>query len=293
MLLNVEARTMMGATGMIAIAMLLAGCGGGSDIEFAATLAPQNAPVTEQYTPNDVTPPPPGPSRYDAVGYATVMAGGELGQIPQISATHAGLPVGSFVELTGLDSGKTIIVIIADGPPPRDGWLLTLSPGAAQLLNAGSSTMIAVRVRRLDPPGLDQSALREGRAASERIDAPPVLLRALRKRLPSSPRDASPASAVSKPRPARVAPGAPYPVPGRAAAIAAPATTGTGLFVQIAALSSPERATALAQSLGASVQANGGIYRVRLGPYADQVSADRARADIANRGYADARIVRD
>lgn len=279
--------------GLIAVAFLLAGIGGGRDIASAVTPNPQNGLVATPYTPNDVTPPPPGPSRYDTVGYAAVMADSGTDQAPQISATHASLPSGSFVELTALDSGKTIIAIIADGPPPRDGWLLTLSPGAAQLLNAGSGTMIAVRVRRLDPPGIDQSALREGRAASARIDAPPVLLRALRKRLPSSPRDASPVSTVSKPRPARVAPGAPYPVPARAAAIAAPATARAGFFVQIAALSSPERATALAQSVGGSVQANGGIYRVRLGPYANQASADHARAEIADRGYADARIVRD
>lgn len=287
------------ARSAIAAAMLamLAGCGGGGDPQSIASLAPLSpaavGPQTADYASSaDMPPPPPGPARYDTVGYAAVM--GEAGLSPAISATHATLPIGSFIELTALDSGKTIIVIIADGVRPRDGWLLNLSSGAAQALGGGGGTAsLTVRARRIDPPGIDQAALRDGRPATERIDAPPVLLRALRKRLPASPRmlarDETPRPAP-QPRAVRSGAGAPYPEPGRAAA-ARPARSG--FFVQIAALSSPERASALAQSVGGNVQAGNGVYRVRLGPYADATSAERARADIAQRGYGDARVVRD
>lgn len=268
-------------------ALVLAACFGlpGASIAAAPPLA-----NTAQTMAGDDLPPPPTPPRYDMVGYAAVSSA-DSGQAPAISATHASLPVGSFIELTALDNGKTIIVIIADGLRPRDGWLLNLSAGAAQLLGSNGGGAIGVRARRLDPPGIDQASLRNGRAATERIDAPPVLLRALRKKLPAPPSTANVSN--PKPRPARAAAGATYPAPGRIAVAPPPSTTRPGTYVQIAALSSAERATMLAQSLGGSVLASGGIYRVRIGPYADPASAERARADIAQRGYGDARIVRD
>lgn len=268
-------------------ALLLAACFGLPGASIAA--APPLANAAQTMAGDDL-PPPPTPPRYDMVGYAAVLSA-DSGQAPAISATHASLPVGSFIELTALDNGKTIIVIIADGLRPRDGWLLNLSAGAAQLLGSNGGGAIGVRARRLDPPGIDQASLRNGGTATERIDAPPVLLRALRKKLPAPPSTANVSN--PRPRPARAAAGVAYPVPGRITVAPPPSTTRPGTYVQIAALSSAERATALAQSLGGSVLASGGIYRVRIGPYADPASAERARADIAQRGYGDARIVRD
>lgn len=269
------------------VTLLVASCFGLSGASIAAASPLANAAQTAA---GDDMPPPPMPARYDVVGYAAVLSA-DSGQAPAISATHASLPVGSFIELTALDNGKTIIVIIADGLRPRDGWLLNLSAGAAQLLGSNGGGAIGVRARRLDPPGIDQASLRNGRPATDRIDAPPVLLRALRKKLPVPPSTAN--VSISKPRPARAAAGATYPAPGRTTVAPPPSTTRPGTYVQIAALSSAERATALAQSLGGSVLASGGIYRVRIGPYADPASAERARADIAQRGHGDARIVRD
>lgn len=277
--------------------MVLAGCGGGGDPQSIATLAPLPpaaiGPQMADYPGGaDMPPPPPGPARYDAVGYAAVLSD-TAGLTPAISATHATLPIGSFIELTALESGKTIIAIVADGARPRDSWLLNLSSGAAQALGISDAASLSVRVRRIDPSGIDQAALRNGRPATERIDAPPVLLRALRKRLPTSPRmlarDETPRTAPQS-RAVRSSAGAPYPEPGRVAAIRPPRS---GIFVQIAALSSSERASALAQSVGGTVQPGNGVYRVRLGPYADATSAERARTDIAQRGYGDARVVRD
>jgi rare lipoprotein A len=279
-------------TALITAALLRAGCATGETLDTAGSLAlAAPAPLVGQALSDGALPPPPGPSRYDTVGYAMVMRDVPA-LAPAISATHVSLPVGSFAELTALDSGKTIVIIIANGPKPRAGWLLNLSPGAEQLLGGSARAMIGVRVRRLDPPGIDQAALREGRPATERIDAPPVLLRALRKRLPAPPRDGVPLT-EAEPRPMRSTPGASYPVPGRLAPASPPVTVQSGFFVQIAALSSPGRANALGETVGGSVQSVGGIYRVRLGPYADRASAERARADIAQRGYSEARIVRD
>jgi rare lipoprotein A len=63
-------------------------------------------------------------------------------------------------------------------------------------------------------------------------------------------------------------------------------------MVQVAALSSAERAATLAHQLGGRVVPLGKLYRVQLGPFADSAQAQRARDGAARRGYGDARIVR-
>ena len=238
-----------------------------------------------------------GAERYDAIGYAVPNDGSA--NPGAISAAHPTLPIGSFAEVTAIDSGKTILVVIAEQGLATPDRIIALSPGALQLLGRPEAAALGVRVRRVNPLGADQQALRDGRPASARIDAPAVLLAALRKRLPAPPRGVS----TAMPRPPRatnaavnLGAGAGYPVPGRAAAPPVkPATSrqGTGFFVQVAALSNGQRASDLANSLAGSVMAGGGLYRVRLGPFPDQASADRARADAVQRGFGDARIIHE
>lgn len=245
----------------------------------------------------------PGAERYDAVGYAEPYAGDA--RQGAFTAAHESLPAGSFAEVTALDGGKTIIVIIADrGVAP--GRLIALSPAAMAALGSAGAGLVGVRVRRVNPVGTDQQALRDGVAAAPRIDAPPVLLTALRKKLPPLPRSApakiaskAPIKRSSKPSPR---PGASYPQPGSAevtpakplAAAKAPAATEDipGFYVQVAALSNAARATALANDLGGSVQPRGGLYRVRLGPFDDVAAANRARDGVVQRGYGGAQIIK-
>jgi len=227
-----------------------------------------------------------GAARYDAVGYASwygeeargATASGQRFDPSAITAAHPSLPLGSFVEVTSLDTGRTIVVLITDRGPNVAGRILDLSRGAAHLLGIDARPVSAVRVRLAEPPAADQVALRSGRAASPRLDATPQLIAALRKQLP----------AVSRPMPAPI-----RPVPRVAEPIRQPAPPGRGgtLFVQVAAFSSAPRAQALADSLGGSVQTAGAVYRVRIGPFADRAAAIAARDGIARRGYGDARIV--
>lgn len=296
----------------------LAGCGGGDyGIEGAPTplqvpgdlpddyrqpqaQPPQRQPMRQALAPQaprelDSARGPSGTSgvasedRYDAVGYAG------LGEGNAVIGVHRALPPGSFAEVTSLESGKTILIMIADrGQLPSD-HEIDLSPAAAQLLGIGGAAVTPVRVRRVDPTPADKVALRAGRAAAGRIDAPPVLIGALRKRLPSSPgsggRAMPPVRQSTRPLHAQPGPGAAYAIPGDTSA-RSPAIRA-GYYVQVAALSSRSRADALAAEIGGSVQNAGGIYRVRLGPFADPRAAANARDAVASRGYGDARVVQD
>jgi rare lipoprotein A len=230
-----------------------------------------------------------GQLSYDTVGYADVQSFRPTGAFAAttISIAHATLPVGSFVELTALDTGRTIVAVV--GAQSYDGPAFTLSPGAAQLLGVGDHA--AVRVRLVSPSGPDQIALRSGRSASPRIDAPDGLLRALRKRLP----DEMVATTPPRPMPP-VTRRPPVPAPQPGARYAPPPETrqaarGVTFIVQVAAFSTRDRAQTAAREVGGRIVVAGSVFRVQLGPFADAASAQRARDEVARHGYGDARVI--
>lgn len=306
------------------VALLLAGCGGraGYSAEFEAAPHIATPPVDDQpeqqrngpmiggiesprarvpvsSIDQGVQPPaelpqgagPRGTSgeeRYDEVGYAGSFEGGSVSS-PYAAATvivaHPSLPIGSYVELTALDSGRTIVALVSDRAA-RDEFI-GLSPGAADEL--GVVPGAALRVRLVTPSQPDQMALRSGHAASRRIDAPDGLLKALRHRLPGHPPVATRAPYRKPPPVART--GAEYaPPPERADT---PVARGSARFVvQVGAFSTREHAQTAARQVGGRISAAGGLFRVQMGPYADAASAQRGRDEAAARGYGDARVMR-
>ena len=264
-----------------------------------ASPAPDSARVPDvRITPPDTSGPNAtsgngtSPDRYDEVGYAT-WYGEELGSDARTSsgapfdpngftAAHRTLPLGSFVEVTALDTGRTILVQVNDRGPSQRTLLIDLSRGAAQAL--GITARAGVRIRRVTPTPSDLAALRQGQPGAPRLDTPAGLLSALRQRLPGGA-PPSPAPPTPLIRPAY----RPTPAPIANDGAAAPARGG--YFVQVAAFSSRDRATALARALSGTVSGGNGIWRVRTGPYANAGQAAQARDAIARRGYGDARVV--
>lgn len=271
----------------LSLLIALGACGSGYQEGLAGDGPPQipaRLPEPANAEPSPAALPREG---YDSVGYASwygeelrgnATATGEAFAPGAITAAHRSLPLGGFAEVTALDTGRTILVRINDRGPHAGDRLIDLSRGAAQQLGADRGGNIPVRVRAVTPPPADRAALLAGQPASERLATPPGLLVALRKRLGVAPISASP------PRPARASPTA----PGRTT------RSGDGRYqVQVAAFSSRDRAAALATRLGGRVVTAGSVHRVRLGPFADENSAARARDDAARQGYGDAQIVRE
>ncbi|SFJ53823.1 Sporulation related domain-containing protein [Sphingomonas sp. NFR04] len=231
----------------------------------------------------------PGDGRYDAVGYAAVQPLGAAAL-----AVSPNQPAESYAEVTALDSGRTILVRIAE-TLEVPGAIAAISEGAARQLGIPVDRLVAVRIRAVRPSAEDQAALRSAGAAQPRIDSPPALLRALRLQLPPQADTGEPPPPPPQPDP--IADMIPHPVE-RAAPPAKPRPTpkdpaakpAQGRYlVQVAALSSPERAQALAQKLRGFVKAGGGLYRVQLGPFATEAAAERARAEAVRAGFGDAR----
>lgn len=234
---------------------------------------------------------PIGDEAYDRVGYAAMREGAV--PIAGVTAAHVSLPLGSYVEVTALATGRTILVSI-DQRATAGGALILLSPdAAAQLGLAGTG---AVRIRRVNPSAQEEAILRTGGRAPSRLDAPPALLTALRKQLGEAaavqnsrgPTGAEPAGKPSSPRKP-----APAVVEAPSARPKAPLPIGkTGRYVvQIAALTVESRATALARTLDGHVASGGGFWRVRLGPYASRSEAQSALSRLAGKGFENARIM--
>jgi rare lipoprotein A len=142
------------------------------------------------YTPEPVT-------SLDEVGYAAVLgeaadgrrtATGEAYIPGAISAAHRTLPLPSYVEVTSLDTGRTILVRVNDRGPLLGNRVIALSPAAARQIglpvNDGTA---AVRVRKVNPTEQDKTLLRNAGQAAQRIETPLGLRMVLIKRLPPQP----------------------------------------------------------------------------------------------------------
>jgi rare lipoprotein A len=312
---------------VLASALALAACATGDTRAGPAALpayGPQNdypVVVGEPYeiagklfTPEDVL-------NYDEVGLAAAdPEGGDA-----VSGSHHTLPLPSYVEVTSLETGRTILVRLERRGPMDGQDLIALSPGAMNQLGGGPGT--PVRVRRVNPPEDQRTLLRMGQAAAPRMDTPMSLVEILRRRLPGAGGTVlppvPPLPAQPEGPPEAMAPGAPQPVPPpdpsddrlpplaplaeaatpRApapasppepaparATSAAPAREGRFL-VQVAAFSSAERAERAARSLGGQVTRAGAYYRVRTGPFANRREAEASLAKVRAAGYNDARIL--
>jgi rare lipoprotein A len=322
MRLPVDVRHRILALGLTAA---LAGCGlvggGGGDRPAAIAAAPATAgpaadypmvlgePFTvagELYTPVDTM-------NYDVVGYAVPDVATARG----VTVAHKTLPLPSYVEITSLDSGKTILARV-ERRGPMSSALVALSPAAADQL--GIAGTAPVRLRRVNPPEVERAELRAGRAAPERIETPKSLVEVLRRTLPPNgiaplsraaavdvasarpaptpvpaPHEANAPTASVQPRAVTAYPLAPLAQAPRARpaprAPAKPAATASGAFVvQAAAFSSKANADRAAGSLGGFVSPAGRFYRVRTGPYATRGQAEAALAKVRAAGYSDAKV---
>jgi rare lipoprotein A len=185
-----------------------------------------------------------------------------------------------------------------------------------------------VRVRRVNPPEQERAALRRHGQAAERLETPAALLKVLRGKLvPVRTAASSPVAQPPKPKPmiaqtkpanagrpgadfdrpvaaskpvippaktppkAAATPGKPLPTP-KPTPVPPPAPVKAGGYVvQVGAYSSQSRADALAKSLGGRVEPAGGVWRVRLGPYATKQAAQAGVRTAAGKGFENATII--
>ncbi|MDQ0837237.1 septal ring lytic transglycosylase RlpA family protein [Sphingomonas faeni] len=185
-------------------------------------------------------------------------ASGEAFDPGAMTAAHRTLPLGSFAEVTSVETGRSILVRINDRGPGRRDRMIDLSRAAAHLLGTDRQQIATVRIRSIVPSSRDASLLRAGKSVGVRT---PTYTQAYS--IDTAP--------TREPVPA-FAPGRRY-------------------VLQVATFSNEGRAEALAKRLDAKIVKGGGLYRVRIGPFKDAASLQRARDAVAERGYGDAQVL--
>lgn len=231
--------------------------------------------------------------------------------LSDIALAHPSLPIPSYVEVTRLDTGRTILVRVSEratGPLAQG----RLSSAARGLLGLGPTGHQAFRVRRVNPIEQDRLALRQGMPAAARLDTPDILLGVLRKRaaqlkLVDPPPHSNKGDSEMADRRATVS-NPPEISPHRpttslnaqnwgasfasSPSVHQPQAATAPWYVQIAALANAQKAQDLATASGAQVRGDGIYFRVQFGPYPDRTTAAAALGRLQAKGYPEARITR-
>jgi rare lipoprotein A len=272
---------------------------------------------------------------YDEVGVASwygpgfhgkSTANGEWYDQDGISAAHKTLPLPSYVEVTNLETGKSMVVRVNDRGPFVGDRIIDLSRQTARLLDVQQKGTARVRVRRVHPsaeqvaqlqPHVPRTPLRvtppagaillaaatpaqaqgQGQAASRAPTRAPAAV-AVRPVTPAEQTDPTPAAVQAVAIPASSAHGQPT---AGAGLPSAPEPTGAqaaggAIFIQVAAVSDQGRASWLAgylQQFGRPTveRTPTGLHRVRLGPYGSVDSALATLAQVRLAGYEEAWVV--
>ncbi|QLC24162.1 septal ring lytic transglycosylase RlpA family protein [Parasphingopyxis algicola] len=288
---------------------------------YGAAVSDTPVQIGPPYTINRRTYTPADPSHYDEVGLASYYgaelsgrptANGERFRPSGISAAHRTLPLPSYVEVTALQTGRTILVRVNDRGPFAGDRIIDLSVGAARQLGIVERGTAPVRVRRVQPVESDRARLRAGQPAQPRLQTSPQLLEALRAQFergggiipqatpspdaPASTGQAATSGGNAGPSNAGVNWQIEEEPQSRPVQSAPPAAAGD-YYVQLGAFSNAANAQRLAnraQRLGTvRIVSAGSIRRVRLGPYPTQAAARQALSQVRSAGFGDARIFRD
>nr|WP_318837949.1 septal ring lytic transglycosylase RlpA family protein [Neiella holothuriorum] len=181
---------------------------------------------------------------------------GEIYNMYAMSAAHKNLPLPSFVKVTRLDTGKQVIVRVNDRGPFHSGRIIDLSYAAAyklDMLKLGTAK-VKIEAITVTPPWQQSDpimALLDQQAA----EAKPTL-------------------------PIHVA------VTSQVASAFTPmldpvVTNSTHWFIQVAATQDKQRADALVTQLSSIFEQTGrtvteqNLHKIQLGPFADEVAADK------------------
>lgn len=264
--------------------------------------------VGEPFVVDGVTYTPADRLNYDAVGKVVQLRQGE--DTARINGAHRTLPIPSYVEVTSLDSGRTALVRLDQRGPMSGDALVALSPMAWAQLGLTIGGASPVRVRRVNPPEQERALLRTGQEAPLRMDTPPGLLAALRRKLGEEPpvsnlpvtiKPGDVATVVPKPAPLAKPAQKPAPALDNPTAIgsstqtppARPVPVSGRYYVQIGAFAQRGNGDAAARKAGGTLVRAGNLWRVRSGPFSTGTEAQGALAKARAAGYASARIVRE
>jgi len=247
-------------------------------------------------------------------------ANGAIFDMNTRTAAHRTLPMPSFVRVTNLVNGHSLVLKVNDRGPYKGNRIIDISKRGAQLLGFHDAGTARVRVQIM----ADESRAIAARMKSEvqlaaigspitvaRLPKPAVATESLSP-LPganSSPGKVNPAPAKAGGIEKSTVRSAPQRLAARNTSSPKPETgvvtvepvTKTNLYIQAGAFGQFDNANKVKARLSplgtvkiSSVLVNGrDLYRVRVGPLSNVAAADQLLGRIIGSGYANARIIVD
>jgi rare lipoprotein A len=190
-------------------------------------------------------------------------SGGDPYDMHDMTAAHKTLPIPTWVEVTNLENGKSVVVKVNDRGPFVDGRIIDLSYRAAQDLDMIRHGTARVQVRALVDPSAAPSTITA--AATPERNGFSIISEAQADTL--DPED----------------------------------LRGEQLFIQVGAFGDSDNAVKLVARLRrggfansfivSSAEARGQIHRVRVGPLGSAAEFDRVTDDLRALGLSDVRLV--
>jgi len=253
-------------------------------------------------------------SWYGAKFHGRRTANGDTYDMNALTAAHRTLPMPSFVRVTNLENGRSLILKVTDRGPFARGRIIDISRRGSQLLgfqNSGTaqvrvqimadkSRAVAARIRsgiqlaeagspitvdRLPKPDVSTEALAPPPGGAMRNNPPPIRTRVASRSPGETTRMTTGQTAAEE----------------KVAIVTQSPVRGTNIFVQAGAFSRYDNANkvrARLVSLGSvkisAILIKGmDLFRVRLGPIGSVAEADKMLRVVAQAGYPSARIVVD
>jgi len=195
---------------------------------------------------------------------------GEIYNMYGMTAAHKNLPIPSYVKVTNLDNGRSIVVRVNDRGPFHDGRVIDLSyAGASKLdyLKRGTA--------RVEVEALPMAAGYSGVAAHSSAGVPATAVGGVSIIMPEQSQ---------------------LPAPGEQAGYRLPGNT----YLQVGAFSSQQSALALQQRVAALTSlpvrlsnnpGSSGLWRVQVGPIGNNLVVMNLRADLESEGVRSGHLV--
>jgi len=248
-------------------------------------------------------------------------ANGELYDMNALTAAHRTLPMPSYVRVTNLENGRSLIVRVNDRGPFARGRIIDMSRRGSQLLGFQKQGTARVRVQILADRSRAMKARLKNRAELAKVGSPITVDRLPKPRVQSQslplPAPVSTAPAGTAPAGVLPAPAAAAPAEPQSQVIASPEPVAqeesfepsgvveqrpvgaTQIYIQAGAFGRYDNANKVRAKLTplglvklSQVLVNGrDLYRVRLGPLTSVAAADRLLGAVADAGYPEARII--
>lgn len=256
-------------------------------------------------------------SWYGAKFHGRKTANGEDYDMNALTAAHRTLPMPSFVRVTNLENGRSLVLKVNDRGPFAKGRIIDISRRGSQLLGFQQQGTARVRVQILADQSRAVAARMQNRDQLARVGSP-ITVDKLPKAtvsaeaLPVPPGASASSSTVAVPEP--ISKPAPIPQAQEIARqedlienaekeprLGQERVEPTSIFVQAGAYGLFENANKVRASLSPlgnvfldRVLVNGrDLFRVRVGPISDVNQADTVLAQVVDTGYPDARIIVD